>query len=301
VEQQGVPPIVFVFGGGGARTAAVAGAAAALFDAGIKPDCIIGSSMGFVVGGLIAAGMHPQDVCRSFENGALMNAFLPIPPALRVCIMPVVALQHLLRRPPYDGLYGGRALRRFLNRTVTADRMQIEEWDIPVAASVFNLITGRAELIERGEFGLIASATTAVPALFRPVEIGDGLYLDGGVLENLPAEAGRRAADALGGGIVIAVNVNEPHHLELPAEHFRQPANATFRVMSAHYQVIDAPQEGFADVVIRAEVPMRMTSKNKSEISTAIAIGAGAAQRALPEIRRCIGDKSVRSGQMSVV
>jgi hypothetical protein len=71
--------------------------------------------------------------------------------------------------------------------------------------------------------------------------------------------------------------------------------------MSAHNQVIDVPQELLADVVIRAEVPMRMTSKNRAEIATAIAIGAGAAKRALPQIRRCIAGKSVRSGQMAVV
>jgi len=292
VPREGSPPVVFVFGGGGARTAAVAGAAAALFEAGIRPDYIVGSSMGFVVGGLIGAGVHPQEICSYFESGRLMNAFLPVPPALRLLTLPYVMLQHLAGRPPYDGLYGGGALRRFLNQVVTNDQMQIEEWDIPVAASVFNLLTGRSELMDRGEFGLVASASTAVPALFRPVEIGDGLYLDGGVLDNLPVRAGRETADALGGGIVIAVNVNEPA-IRHRHDHFRKTVNATFRVMSAHYQLTDGPQELLADVVVRAEVPMRMTSKNKNEIISAITTGAHAAQEALPEIRACIARQSI--------
>jgi NTE family protein len=279
------PRIIFALGGGGARTAAIAGATSVLFEEGIRPDYIVGSSMGFVVGGLIGAGLHPEEICRYFESGKIMSAFLPVPPFVRLAGMPLTLIRHLLGHGDYDGLYNGRKLQKFLNGSVPGGRHRLEDWSTPVAAVAFNLITGKSEVIDRGDFGLVAAATTAVPALFRPVEIGGGLYLDGGVFDNLPARIARDVAHEMGGGIVIAVNVNEPDDEKVPVEHFRKMGSATFRVMNAHYRLTDVPQEAFADVVIRAELPIRLTSKNKNDINIAITSGERAARAALPKIR----------------
>jgi NTE family protein len=285
--------IIFALGGGGARTAAIAGAASVLFEEGIRPDYIVGSSMGFVVGGLMGAGLHPEEICRYFESGKIMSAFLPVPPYVRLASMPWTMIRHFLGIDDYyDGLYNGRKLQKFLNAAVPGGRHRIEEWNIPVAAVAFNLLTGRSEIIDRGEFGLVAAATTAVPALFRPVQIDGGLYLDGGVFDNLPVRIAKDIAQGMGGGIVIAINVNEPDDEEVPVEHFRKIGNATFRVMNAHYRLTDMPQEALADVVIRAKLPIRLTSKSKHDINIAITSGEQAAKAALPKIRAALaGDR----------
>jgi hypothetical protein len=83
---------------------------------------------------------------------------------------------------------------------------------------------------------------------------------------------------------VIAVNVNEPYE-EVSIEHFRKMGNATFRVMNAHYQLTDLPQESLADVVIRANLPIRLTSRNKEDIDGAILAGQHAARKAVPRIQ----------------
>jgi NTE family protein len=285
-------PVVFVFGGGGARAAAAAGAAAVLFEAGIRPSAIVGSSMGFVVGSLIASGMHPEQVCRCFESGEIMSAFVPMSPFLRVAGAPWVLIRHLIGRPPYDGFYNGNKLRKVLNELVGKDNSQIERWPISVAASVFNLLDGRTETITKGEFGHIAAATTAVPGLFRPVELGGGLYLDGGVCDNLPVRTARNLAAGMGCAMVIAINVNDPLD-SVDSNHFRGIGSTIFRVMNAHNQVTDLPQESFADVVIRAEVAITLTSKRKEDIRLAIKSGAESAKAALPEIRRRMQARSL--------
>jgi NTE family protein len=277
--------IIFALGGGGARSAGIAGALSLLFEEGIRPDYIVGSSMGFVVGGLIGAGLHPEEICRYFESGKIMSAFLPVSPFVRLATMPLTLIRHFLGLGDYEGLYHGRKLQKFLNDSVPGGRNRIEEWSTPVAAVAFNLLTGKSEIIDRGDFGLVAAATTAVPALFRPVEIDAGLYFDGGVFDNLPVRFAKDIAQGMGGGIVIAVNVNEPEDEDVPIEHFRQMGNATFRVMNAHYRLTDAPQEALADVVIRVKLPIRLTSKSKHDMNIAITSGERAARAALPQIR----------------
>jgi NTE family protein len=97
----------------------------------------------------------------------------------------------------------------FLLESLMSQRTQADDFDdlpIPFRAVAVDILS--AEVVVQGE-GRLATAMRAsmsLPAVFDPVEVGDRLLVDGGVLMNLPVSVGKD----MGADIVIAVDVGSP-------------------------------------------------------------------------------------------
>ncbi len=70
-------------------------------------------------------------------------------------------------------------------------------------------------------------ASSAVPSLRKPIRIGDKLFVDGGVLANLPVPQARE----LGGDFVIAVQIDERFNKKSP-DNFRKPGSVAKRMIN---------------------------------------------------------------------
>jgi len=178
------PTIALALGGGAARGFAHIGVIRTLVAKGFKPDIIAGTSIGAVVGGCYAAGKldEIEQWARSLTRRRLFS-YLD------------VSLGGL-------GLISGTRLFESLNEAIGDAR--IDELPLRFAAIATEIGTGHEIWLTRGRLADALRASYALPGIFPAVQIGERWLMDGALVNPVPVSAAR----ALGGRIVIAVNVN---------------------------------------------------------------------------------------------
>jgi NTE family protein len=176
------PKIALVLGSGGPRGFAHIGVLKVLEEAGIRPDVVVGSSVGAMVGALYASGMSAADLERE---------------AYELNVMQFFEMSQLT-----GGLSNGRAVQDFVNARV-GDR-PIEKLPLPFAAAVTRVRDKALVMFTRGDTGLAVRASGASPGQFEAVKIGADSYVDGDEASPVPI----RAARQLGARFVIAVDVS---------------------------------------------------------------------------------------------
>ena len=280
IKKSGPLKIGLALGGGGARGAAEVGVLKVLAKSGIKFDYIVGTSVGAIVGGLYALGMTPESMQKEFETGKIMKQFMTVPLKLRLAVAPIMLIPRLFGSKSYDGLYKGNKFRKYLIGNVAKDQIKIENLKMSFAAIAFNVLDGKPYMIKEGDLGYALQASSAVPALRKPVEIDGKLFVDGGVACNLPVKQCRE----LGADIVIAVNVDQPFKSDCP-DTFRKVGSVSRRLLNWALYDIDQPQVASADIVIHPDTTgISLISTSKKDIKNGIAEGERTAQAQLPEI-----------------
>ncbi|MBY0550363.1 MAG: patatin-like phospholipase family protein [Candidatus Obscuribacterales bacterium] len=273
--------VALALGGGGARGAAHLGVLKVFEQEGLKPDMIVGTSMGSVVGSLYCAGVSLEEIERLLSNGTIKKAFMPVPVPLQIFGKTLQGLA-FWRSSKLPGLYSGEALERFVDKTVGPGNQNIEDLKIRFAAVAVDLIDGQAYRLEKGELGKAVRASSSFPPILKPVKIGEHVYSDGGIRSNLPTFS----AKDMGADAVIAVNVDE----ELTKVRPSDPKGYTKlinRVSSIIISVRDELHNNQGDVVLFPEVGgISVFSVDTDDYSKAIKAGENAARKSLPEIKR---------------
>ena len=197
--------LAFVLGGGGARGAMQVGAIRALLETGLRPDLLVGTSIGaanaaaLALWGLDGAGIERLE--QVYEKVA--DDFMVDPRAAQFMLAAIA------RRPNHKG---SRRIRRFLIAEGLTPELRFKYLpDVRLAMVGADLHTG--EPVIYGEDpdqsvldGVMAS--TAVPPWFAPVDLGDGHYVvDGGAVSNLPIEP----AIMLGATEIVALDLADPN------------------------------------------------------------------------------------------
>ena len=158
--------------GGGAKGMAHFGVLQVLEDAGISFDVVSGTSAGAMAGILYASGMSPQDAIQNFQRDLT-------PSKLFRCLpnWPNVYLVSQYRRRAWDGM-----LRKYLHD------WQLEQLSIPFRAITVDLVQARTVVRQEGDAVRAILESINLPVVSRPI-LRDGMALvDGGVLNNLPAD-----------------------------------------------------------------------------------------------------------------
>jgi NTE family protein len=286
------PKIALVLGGGGTRGAAHVGVLKVLEREGIKVDLIVGTSMGAIVGGLYSAGVPLSTLERRFDDGSMMGAFMTVPLYVRLALAPVLIAARLVHSP-YDGLYHGNKFRNYLTKLMPDGKEQIEALKPPFRPVALNVVDGKAHVLSTGQLAYALQASSAVPALRKPVEIDDILYVDGGVTANLPV----KQAKEMGADFVIAVNVNERVN-DVPLKSFRKVGSISKRMVLLQLANNDDAQAALADVVIHPNVDgISLISTKPADAIKAVNEGESAAELAIPEIKAKIAKAQGRSFQ----
>jgi NTE family protein len=166
--------------GGGARGAAHIGVIRALLEHDIVPNVIAGTSAGSVAGVLYAAGQTPDEMLDFVAKSSVYKL-------IKVGI-------------PRTGLTNLTYLRQKLIETIRRDRF--ESLRYPLHVAITNLNTGQVEIRSSGVLFDVIVASCSLPFVFKPVLMDGQLYVDGGVMSNLPVRAIQRRAD-----LVIGVNL----------------------------------------------------------------------------------------------
>ncbi len=193
------PRIGLALGGGAARGWAHLGVLQALEEAGIRPVCVAGTSIGSLVGAAWASG-GLTDLRAAVEglDRRTLATFLNVA---------VPASRRL------DGPWIESLMRRFVRAESIADL------SVPFAAVATDLFTAREVVIREGDPIAAIRASCGVPGLFRPVVRDGHLLIDGGMVNPVPVNVAR----ALGADFVIAVDIShrvveDSPYLPRPAE-----------------------------------------------------------------------------------
>ncbi len=177
------PKVGLVLGGGGTRGIAHIGVLQVLVREQIPIDLIVGTSMGGIVGVLFALGSSPDELAgrvREIEGNSLIN------------------IRRLSARARQQ------MLREYLAEAV--EDKTFADLKLPVVLMAVDMVHGREVALTEGPLMPAILATSAVPAIFPPVEL-DGMQLaDGGVIDSLATHV----ASEQGADRVIAVDVYPP-------------------------------------------------------------------------------------------
>jgi len=193
-------PLALVLSGGGAKGLAHLGVLAVLDSLGIRPDIIVGASMGSVVGAMYASGYSPAQIAQQAIELRLADLFsrrLRTPRSLGQR-RPLVVWE-----PGAGGVrtgeFGARessvnaALDRVLLRGNLLARGDFDSLEIPFRAVATDIRTRSVVVLANGDLAQAVRASMAIPLVFDPERIEGRDLVDGGLAANVPVAAARRA------------------------------------------------------------------------------------------------------------
>ncbi len=248
----------------------------------IPIDYIAGTSIGGLVAGLYATGKTPQqleDFVREQDWETIIGGQTPYEDlsyrrkedqrAFQNSI--VLGLKHR-KLSVASGLNTGHEVSMLIDRE-TLPYSKLDSFDnlpIPFRCVATDLVSAKEVVFSEGSLQTALRATMSIPGVFSPVRDGEKVYVDGGLLGNLPTDVVRK----MGAEIVIAV------HLEVAPVDPNQ-IQSVFDVLGRAIDVVIRDNEirGMAGADLIVNVNLRAyTSLDYAQAETIVGIGAEAAE-----------------------
>ncbi|MBO9535651.1 patatin-like phospholipase family protein [Herbaspirillum sp.] len=212
------PRVCLVLSGGGARGYAHLGVLQYLEKLHVPVDCIAGTSMGALIGGLYASGLSADELERRLATTNLSDiafdrndrAHLPQSQREDEFQYPISISAGYddgkLKLAP--GLVQGNNLLTLLQNWTAQLPANIDfaRLPIPFRAVATDLSDGAKVEMKEGSLPRAMRASMAVPGLFAPFRVGQRILVDGGLVSNLPVQTARE----MGADVIIAVNIATP-------------------------------------------------------------------------------------------
>jgi NTE family protein len=186
--------IGLVLGSGGARGLSQAGVFRAIREAGIPIDRVGGTSIGSVMSAGIASDWPVDQVIRATHASFGQN-----PTNLRDISL-----------PPILSFFSGKRLYRLLD-AYFAPPLDIEDLWINYFCVSCDISSNTQAVHTRGQLRRAICASVALPGVFPPVRLGDGLHVDGAYMNALPVDI----MGSLGVNKIIAIDLGNPRKRKL--------------------------------------------------------------------------------------
>ena len=260
--------IAFVLSGGGNRGAIQVGMLRALLRAGIRPDLVVGASVGAINGAGLAADPTPDGVealARTW-SGLRDDTLFP-----RHQYGGWRFIQHR------NSVYSDTGLRRVIESFLPYARL--EDAAVPIEVVAASLTTGNEVWFTEGPAVEAILASAALPGVFPPVRIGSDLLIDGGVLNDVPMNRACRPGIArvfvLLCGPLVAESVPAGRPVEALLAAFAIAVRGRYR------REIEAVPPGVEVVVIGADAPQLQGYWDFSRTAELMDIGEASAEEVL--------------------
>lgn len=234
------PRVGIALGGGAARGIAHIGFLEWLEEHRVPVDIVAGTSMGGLIGGAYASGMSTEELRALMRDMDWDLVFLADSPfkyknfrrkedARSYPSQIEAGLKGGLRFP--TGMNPGQQIELTLDRIAApyGELASFDDLPIPFRCVAVDLRSREEVVLAEGSLALAMRATMAIPGLFTPVEMGERLLVDGGALDNVPADIARE----MGAEVVIAVNVGSATDDPPPPEDMFAVLGQTIDVMMA--------------------------------------------------------------------
>ncbi len=269
------PKVGLVLSGGGAKGYAYIGLLKVLHEVNMPIDYIGGSSIGAIVGGMYAIGYHPNTIEKIIRNedwdkiitNKLDRKYLALEERH-------FGEKHIFNMQIDDYKIGiGSSLLGSLNVDLMLNRFfssvyyitDFNELDTPFLCIGTDLITGKAVVLNSGSLARAARASMAIPGYFPSIYYQGHHFIDGGVVNNYPAEQ----VKDLGANIIIGGDVQSKQITDI--EELGSIAKVLDHIIG--YQRIEANEKGkeLTNTYIRFEMDYNMM--DFTEFDSIIALG----------------------------
>lgn len=258
--QVGNLKIGLALGAGGARGLAHLGVLERLEEEGLQINCIAGTSIGSLIGGVYAAGAelkYLKGLAREINWDSITDVTFP-----RL------------------GLIRGKKLLSFLE--VITRRKNFSELNIAFAAICCDVETGDHVVIEEGSVARAIRASTSIPGVYVPFKYRGCRFVDGAILDPVPDSTVKR----MGAEVIIAVDLGiEP--VESRVHNIIDVLINTFNIMQTKY---DKFRNADADIIIKPDLAGISTFDLK-KADQAIEAGYRAADDALERVKMFVQEE----------
>ena len=256
------PTVGLALSGGGARVMAQIGVLKALYEKNIPYNLIVGTSMGSIVGGLIALGYTPAEldsIAKAtkwddllYSNGRVNRRDLFYERKLTedkaVFSIRLKGLNPILPTSINDG----QKLTNYLNilsfQSPFMQELNFDSLNIRFRAVCTDLAKGNPVVIKSGSVTEALRASASVSFLLSPIMIDSVLLVDGGLTANIPVEI----CKAEGADFTIAVNTTSDLH---SADEMHLPWIVADQILSIPMQLMNNQQLKKADFVFAPKLP----------------------------------------------
>lgn len=254
------PKVGVALGGGGAKGAAHIGVLKYLEEIGIPVDCISGTSIGSIIGGMYALGYSPDEMAHIIANmdwgyymsnsvdRGLQSSDERENNSRYLLSVPFGAgtfeekSSSLLSSLP-SGVIQGTSLVNLFNRLSIGynDSIDFNRLPIPFACVATDILTGDSVVLSKGLFAQAIRSSMAIPGVFSPVLWNGRLLADGGLVDNFPVDVCLK----MGADLVIGIElgdelVNDPEQLKsLPQQLSQYLSIAVSKNTSIHREMCD--------------------------------------------------------------
>ena len=262
-QNQQRPIVALVLGSGGARGYAHIGAIEVLEQAGIRPDFIVGTSAGSLVGALYAQGKSAAEL-RDIALNMKANDVRDI-------------------RLDRKGFFDGQKIEDYVNSLV--NNTPLQKLKIPMYVVATQLQHGQKVVFNYGNTGQAVRASVSIPSMFIPTNIAGMEYVDGGLVSPVPVNVARD----LGADLIIVVDIlAQPGYTE--TNNVWGLFNQNINIMQQHL----AQQElQHADIVIQPDLREKAHIFDVRGREMTMQAGAEATQAKLTTIEQIFSDKTL--------
>jgi NTE family protein len=275
------PSVGVALEGGGALGLAHIGVLKWFEEHHIPIDYLAGTSMGGMVGGFYSTGKSADDL-RKIVQGAdwplLLSGDLPYEDlafrrkedARDVPNSIVIGLKHGITLPA--GLNSGHEINLLIDRETLlySSVPSFDDLPIPFRCVSTEIVSGKQYVFHDGSLSNAMRATMSIPGVFAPVREGNRIFVDGGLVDNLPTDVVR----AMGADVIIAV------HLQIPKPNAKEIQSALAVLgRSVELKIAETELRGMegADLIIKADVE-KYTTLDYDKATELIAAGYAAAE-----------------------
>ena len=255
--------IGLALGGGGARGFALIGAIRAFEEENIKFDYISGTSIGSIVGAMLAGGItseQMQDVATNIKVKDVRKSLVPFMPSSTENVENIII-------------------------KMLGD-IDVSDLKIPFCAVAVDMISGNEVDITKGRLCKALAGSCAVPTVFNAVQFEDKLLFDGGLQNTIPADVLRK----FGCDAVVAIDINSTRGNGTDSKKYLDLLMTSIRVMMKSNAI-----KGYlnADIMIKPDLKRFSASKTTGMIEM-IEEGYRATKAMMPKIKELFRRKKLK-------
>jgi NTE family protein len=260
------PKIGLVLGSGGARGLAHVGVLKILEENKIKPDFIIGVSMGAVIGACYSLGVSTEELeeeSLSFTKGKIFKHVFDL-------------------ANPRNSLIQGKKIEKYFKNFIK--NKKFSDCHIPFSILATNLSTGDELVIEKGDITSAVMASCSVPGIFPPVKIGEHYYIDGGVVNPTPVDlAEKKKAD-----LIIGVDLTIRRTVEVENPRILTTLLQTYEIIRRQAVEFKFKNLNKSAIIIKPKFKGIVDSFKFFDAAKFVMIGEEAARERIEEIKNML-------------
>lgn len=288
-ENAGHQKFALVLSGGGAKGLAQIGVLKALEEAGLRPDLIVGTSMGALIGTLYAADYSPESIDslvktvqwnEIYSNNINRKKLFVSQKSEHRNHLLELRFDHSFKLSLLSQSYGQQFYDLLIPKLAHAQLRANGNFDslsIPVRIIATNLLTGEKVVFSKGNLVAAIRASCSIPLLFSPVEIDNMLLVDGGLSSNIPIQSAiNENAD-----FIVAIDVTAPLWRKTDLDNPIRLVDQVIAIGINHQKIQEKP---LADILITPELHW-LSNTDFENIDSLISAGYLATKTKIEQIK----------------